>query len=237
MPRPSPSLSAPTGRVEAPIVIALLLFFSLSQTASFSQSAGNPPPCGDIGTPFGDYLVDKGKVAASESYHFTPQVESLIRGQSTTRVGGDIDFMLRNYPNHHRALVAMMRLGEKEKSPKPDGASLTVDCYFERAVRFRPKDSVSRVLYANYLAKNKRETDAALQLDQAASTDADNPFTQYTVGLIYLEMGRHEKALEQAHKALKLGFSRIELSNRLKTAGHWAEPAAIAARPSSAASQ
>ena len=63
------------------------------------QAQSAPSGCGELGTPFGDYLKDKAKVTMSESFHFTPEVESLTRGKSTVVIGGDIDFMLRNYPN------------------------------------------------------------------------------------------------------------------------------------------
>lgn len=178
-----------------------------------------------MGKPFGDYLKDKDRVAMSERFHFTPQVEALIRGQSSELIGADIDFMLVNYPNHHRALVAMMRLGEKEKTPQPKGAKYPIDCYFDRAIRFRRDDAVARMLYATYLSKNGRQAEASAQLEAAAKTAPDNPFTQYNIGLVYLEMKDYVRALEQAHKAYALGFPRTELRDRLKIAGHWKEPA------------
>ena len=202
------------------------------------QAQGTPSGCGELGTPFGDYLKDRAKVTMSESFHFTPEVESLTRGKSTVVIGGDIDFMLRNYPNHHRALVAMMRLGEKEKTPQPAGAVYSVACYFDRAIRFRPDDIVARMLYATYLSKNRREADASAQLEMAAKAAADNPFSHYNIGLIYLEMKNYDRALEQAHKAYGLGFARTELKDRLKSAGRWKdpEPAAPASSPEPSAS-
>jgi tetratricopeptide (TPR) repeat protein len=190
----------------------------------------DPTNC-PLGDPKGDYLKpgDKGKIAYSGGAHFTPQVEALIRGQSNEKIGRDIDFMLRNFPNHHRALVAMMRLGEKERTPQPNGASYSISCYFDRAVRFRPDDTVARMLYATYLSKNGRRAEASAQLEAAAKAAQDNPFTQYNVGLIYLEMKDYDKALEQAHKAYALGFPRAELRDLLKSAGHWKEPAPAAA--------
>jgi tetratricopeptide (TPR) repeat protein len=195
----------------------------------------DPTAC-PVGKPFGDYLKDKDKVAMSERYHFTPQVEALIRGQSSEKIGADIDFMLVNYPNHHRALFAMMRLGEKEKTPQPSGAKYPIDCYFDRAVRFRPDDAVAKMLYATYLSKSGRQADAGAQLEAAVKTAPDSPFTQYNVGLIYLEMKNYDRALEQAHKAYGLGFPRTELRDRLKSAGHWREPAPSPAAAPDAAS-
>ena len=182
-----------------------------------------------IGNTFGDYVKDRETAAKSERFHFTPKVEALIAGESTEVIGADLHFMLQNYPNHHRVLVAMVRLGDREKTQQPRGAQYTIDCYFSRAIRFNRDDVVARMLYADYLAKHGRPTDASAQLEGAAKLAADNPFTQYNVGLIYLEMKNYDKALEQAHKAYALGFSRPELRDRLKSAGRWKEPADAAA--------
>lgn len=186
-----------------------------------------------MGNTFGDYLKDKDKVTMSERYHFTPKVEALIAGESTEVIGADLHFMLQNYPNHHRVLVAMVRLGEREKTQQPRGAQYTIDCYFNRAIRFNRDDVVARMLYADYLAKRGRQADASAQLEVAAELAADNPFTHYNVGLVYLDMKNYDKALEQAHKAYGLGFSRPELRDRLKSAGRWKE-AADAAVPDAA---
>jgi tetratricopeptide (TPR) repeat protein len=207
-----------------------------------AQAQGQPDPsgCGKL-SPFGDYLVDKDKVAMSDAVHFTPEVEALIRGKSSNVIGADIDFMLRNYPNHHRALISMMKLGEKVKSPQPPGAMYTVECYFIRAIRFRSDDIVARLLYATYLTRNGREADATAQLEQAAKGAPDNPFSQYNIGLLYFDLKRYDRALEQAHKAMALGFPRQELKQKLVSAGQWQEPAPSASgvaapSPASAAS-
>jgi hypothetical protein len=188
--------------------------------------------CPFLGQPFGDYLVDKDKVQMSERFHFTPEVESLIRGKSDVRIGGDIDFMLSNYPNHHRALVAMMRLGEKLKSPQPAGARAPIECYFERAVRFRPDDLVARMLYATFLARNGRNDDASRQLELVKKLAPDDAFSQYNVGMIYMDMKDYDKALEQARRASELGFARADLRDRLKKVGRWKDPEPASSYPS-----
>lgn len=190
---------------------------------SAQAQQGAPSVCGELGHAL-DFQVDKDRAKGSEGFHFTPEVELLIRGKSTEQIGGDIHFMLTNFPNHHRALLAMMRLGEKEKTPQPRGAGYSVECYFDRALRFRPNDSVARMLYATYLQKNGRQADARAQLEVVTKAAAENPFTQYNAGLIYLEMKDYGRALEQAHKADALGFNRPELKDRLKIAGRWKEP-------------
>ena len=198
-----------------------------------SRAQANASGCPDLGRPFGDYLIDKDKVALSERFHFTPEVENLVRGKSSEKIGTDIDFMLSNYPNHHRALLAMMRLGEKLKTPQPPGARASVECYFVLALRFRRDDPVARMLYATFLVRNRREPEAAAQLEWVRKEVPDDPLAQYNVGLIYFDMKNYGKALEQAHRARELGLTRTDLRDQLKKAGQWKETGSAGAPASS----
>lgn len=194
--------------------------------------------CGGFGAGgFGpyDYRTRKDKLPIVEGFHFTPEVEMLIRGKSSANIADDIQYTLEVFPNHHRALVAMQRLSERLKTVQPPGAHYVLECYFERAVRFAPTDEVARLLYANYLVKEKRLDDARAQLQRTEALAADNAFTQFNLGLLYLELKDYDKAAEKAHAALALGLTRTELVDALKKAGKWretpAQPAASGAAP------
>jgi hypothetical protein len=185
-----------------------------------------------------DYRKDPDKLPIVLGAHFTPEVESLARGRTTTNPGGDIDYTLRAIPNNPRALVAMTRLGEKEKTQQPIGAKFIVECYFERAIRFAPDDQIVRMIYASFLIKNSRFPEAGVQLGAAAKLDEDNPFTQYNLGLLYFEMKDYGNALTQARLAYAQGLKQPELRDKLIAAGQWVEPAAEpASAPASAASE
>lgn len=205
-------------------LLAVLLAAAPLATVALAQS--NFSSCGSLDNPYGpfDYRVQKGKLNIVEQYHFTPNVESLVSGKSSIHVGGDLDYTLRASPNHHRALIAMMRLGEKLKTPQPQGLGYSVECYFERALRFRPDDSIARMIYATYLFKNSREPEAVRQLALASESAGDNPFTHYNIGLIYLDLKKYDQALAQAHKAYGLGFVQPVLREQLKKLGKWKEP-------------
>ena len=163
-----------------------------------------------------------------ESYHFTPAIEGLVRGEGAS-LGAEIAYTLQAFPNHHRALVAMMNLGIRVKAQQPPGASFTVECYFNRALRYRGDDTIVRILYARFLSLNSRKGEALRQLQVATESAGDNGFTHYNIGLTYLEMSEYPSALAEAHRASELGFMRPELKNRLVAAGKWAEPVAAAA--------
>lgn len=195
-----------------------------------------PPECGTLSTHYGpfDYTTDKPKLPIVENNHFTSNVENLVRGV-TGSLGGELSYTLRAFPNHHRALVAITKYGQRMKSERPGQLAYTISCFFERAIEFRPKDAIVRMLYASYLAKAGRMADAEAQLDTVVAQDINNAFTQYNLGLLFFEIGRHDRALAQAHKAMAMGMPRTELKDQLVAKGLWQEPAAAPAADAASA--
>lgn len=155
-----------------------------------------------------------------ESAHFTPGVESLTKG-STGTFGGDLDYTLRAYPNHYRALATMSRLQFKEKKPQPNGARWPVACYFERATRWRPNDANVRLVYGIHLFKDGFRKEAVEQLEMAVSLGLDTGNVHYNLGLALLETGDFEGAIRHAVRAYRLGFSLPALKTKLQKAGKW----------------
>ncbi len=202
---------------------ALLVLLLALPGAALAQATFSA--CGPLENHFGpyDYRSDRDKLAIVERFHFTGEVEALIRGTSGS-LEGDIGYTLRAFPNHHRALIAMMRYGDRLQSPQPKRAQYSIDCYFDRALRFRPDDHIVRVIFAGHLAKTGREPDAVKQLELATEGAKDNAFSHYNIGLAYFEMKQYDQALRQAHKARALGFPRGELKAKLEAVGRWAEP-------------
>ena len=213
------------------LLVGWLIVLSCNAPA-FAQS--NESNCGSLENPYGplDYRTDRANQAIVERAHFTPEVEALIRGKSNY-LGGDLDYTLRAIPNHHRALMAVMRYGEKVKSPQPNDLPRSVECYFERAIRFRPDDNVVRMIYATFLAKNVRESEAAHQLALATASAGDNAFSHYNIGLVYFDLKDYDKALLQAHKALALGFNQTALRDQLQAVGKWTAPEGSPTGPAS----
>jgi tetratricopeptide (TPR) repeat protein len=174
--------------------------------------------------PGGDYTNadDRAGLPVVEQFHFTPSVEGLIRGASGP-LGGDISYTLEHFPNHHRALAAMTRLALRDKSRKPHGARYTVDCFFDRALRYTPKDARVHSLYGGYLLALGRADDALEQLEQAAELEPENPTSHYNLGLLYLKKKDYDKARASAEKAYGMGFPLEGLKNKLIAAGQWRE--------------
>jgi uncharacterized protein (TIGR02996 family) len=178
-----------------------------------------------------DYRTDRGQpLYLVESAHFTAEVEQLIRGL-TGPLGQELDYTLRAFPNHHRALISVMRYGKKMKSPQPPNLRYPVECYFERAIRFRPDDTTAKMIYATFLFDNARPAEGDQQLEQVDRLAADNGFAHYNSGLIYFEHKQFDKALIQAQKALALGFPRTDLRDKLTSVGKWVPASAAASAP------
>lgn len=214
----------------------------------------NSEMCGSLKNGFGpfDYRADHQKPSLEsmgymekrilvEGAHFTPRVETLIGAQSGGQIGppgADIDYTLRAFPNNHRALISVIRLGEKERTDKPVGTKWTVECYLERAIRYASDDPIVRIIYATFLAKKRREPEALGQLDFASKLADNAGFTHYNVGLVLFDMKQFDKALISAHRALANGFTRPELGDKLKAVNQWQEPVAdVSIEATSAASE
>ena len=194
------------------------------------NAAGAPPApdCGELARhePGGDYTnaTDRQGLQVVEQYHFTSDVERLLRGASDT-LGGDIGYTLEHFPNHHRALAAMARLTLRGKGARPQGARYTVECYFDRALRLKPDDAKVRSLFGGYLLAIGQGPAALEQLREAARLEPDNATAQYNLGLLYLRQKDYAKARAAAEQAYALGFPLLGLKNKLSAAGHWQEPA------------
>lgn len=204
----------------------LALVLALGATAAQAQQVEENNPCGPLtGLHYGpyDYRTEKGKLRIVDLAHFTPPVEALIAG-ATGDLNSDLDYTLHASPNHHRALVSVMRLAARSKEAQLRGFQRSFYCFFERAVRFAPDDVVARMLFAQFLGQNKRVDDATRQLDLAIKLAPENAITQYNAGLVFLELGQYERALAQAHLAQSMGFARMELADGLKKANRWKEP-------------
>lgn len=185
-----------------------------------------PYECGNFHNNYGpfDYRTAKAQLGVVEQYHFNAQTESLAGGQ-TGAVGADISYTLRAFPNHHRALLSMIRLGERDKRELPMGASHTVKCFLTRAEVFRPDDYVVKMLSGIYLMNKGDEKGAVEKLEAAERLESADPNLQYNLGLAYFRLGRFEDALAHAHKAYGMGFALPGLKNMLKRAGKWRDPA------------
>lgn len=189
------------------------------------QPASCPPPTPGETEIFLDANdpANASHVALTEQYHFTPEVEQLVKGSSSV-MPMDIDFTLRHHPNHYRALWAMARWQLLHRIP-PEyvGKALPSECYFQRAIAFRPDDAQLYVLYAMSLHRAGRLEEAEAQYGRAEAIGANSAEYFYNRGLLELDLGHIDNAQAFADKAYSAGYPLPGLRNRLakaKGAGH-----------------
>lgn len=206
---------------------ALFCFVHPGFSGSAHADQSGAVACGPLENHFGpiDYRTaskkDKDMV---ENVHFTRAVETLASGATTISAGGDMAYTLHVFPNHHRALMALIKLGEKEKTIKPRGMRYTVPCYFDRAERFRPDDATVKSIFGVYLMRSGKNEEAQKKLEEALELAGDNANVYYNLGLSYYQMKLFDQSLKAAHRAYALGFPLPGLRDMLKRAGKWEEP-------------
>ena len=174
-----------------------------------------------------------------ESGHFGSKTFELARLGDWCFYWGDLDYTLRAFPNHPRALVAMAEYLEtrqacetkRSSSSSPEDLAAEIekglwrehnaDFYFQKAIEFRPQYAATHVLYGKYLRKAGRRDDALEQFADAEKLEPQSADAQYYLGLIYLDKGDNAKAKQHAERAYRLGQQQTELKERLVKAGLW----------------
>ncbi len=209
----------PSRNFSLTILVALIPFVCSAQDYNTA--------CGSLTNHYGPFDYRTASAAGKrlvEGAHFTPKVESLAGGNTSITAGGDMNYTLRVFPNHHRALMAVIKLGEKEKKIRPRGMDYSVACWFDRAERFKPDDGMVKAIHGIYLIRSGKPSEAVKKLEEAIELAGDNPNILYNLGLAYCDLKLYDKALENAHRAYAAGFPLPGLRNKLKQAGKWQEP-------------
>ena len=157
-----------------------------------------------------------------ESYHFTPEVEALVRGKSAS-VGGDIDYTLRAFPNHPRALWAYVRLHlsrdrdeyQEQKRQQAQSGGAPPECYFNRALVAIPDDPIVSKIYGIYLHRVGELEEAMNQYQRAETGMEGDAELAYNMGLLYFELGDISEAKRYAMKAERLGYPLQGLQRKI----------------------
>jgi len=224
-------------RTESSRTSGLVLLALLGITAMHSASAADQDDsidelmaaanCGTLENHYGpfDYTNPSHvaeKLPIVEMYHFNSDVESLRTGMSADIPGPDLDYTLQAFPNHHRALYAMGLLALRNAGERvPPGASFSGDCYFQRAISFRPDDPVVRLIASIYLSRSHRVDEAIEQLETALEFSENNAEIHYNLGLLYEKSGLDELALKHARLAYELDYPLPGLRHILERKGVW----------------
>jgi tetratricopeptide (TPR) repeat protein len=118
----------------------------------------------------------------------------------------------------------MSRLSFKEKRSKPNGARFTVDCYFDRAMQWRPEDASVRLVWGIHLLKTGNQKGGIEQLEKALSLGLDSGNAHYNLGLAFFEVGEYSRSASHAIRAYQLNFALPGLKEKLRKIGKWPSP-------------
>jgi tetratricopeptide (TPR) repeat protein len=226
-------------RIVVTAALMVLVGFALPPAARAQQQATN---CGSLQNAYGPYDYSNAsdranKLPVVEQFHFDAGIEQLkghlTKAGGVPMLGGDIDYTLRAFPNHHRALWAMVRYNLEKTPLTRTPMRYTPDCYFDRAMRWRPQDPVVRMIYGMYLHKVHRNDEALTRYQEALELDPNSAETHYNLGLLLVDLERWDEAVEHAKRAYELGHGLPGLRMKLERAGHW--PGETAASPQAAA--
>jgi len=216
--------------------IALLIILVVAtnlQAVEYESSEylgrSSAPFCGElkVGTQYGPYdytnAYERNRyLPVVERAHFTSNIQNLIKGE-TGSIGGDIGYTLRTFPNHYPALISFAKLVLRDKTAvRPHDELYSVECYFDRAMRFKPGDANVHMIYANYLGRlGGRRNDAIEQYQEAVRLQPENAVINYNLGLMYLKEKDYEQAISYAKIAYGLNFPLPGLRNKLMKTGKW----------------
>lgn len=168
--------------------------------------------------------IDPKHLQLVEGAHFQPDVEFLEEKphRSSYSPWPDLDYTLRAWPNHPRALLSMIRFQQqinlkltKHEAPVP------AECYLQRAIHFNPEYSIPYALYGYYLHKVGKLDDADKQYKKAMELEPDNAKHAYSYSELLIDMKEYEKALEYAKIAYQNGKPPQTLKNKLVKLGIW----------------
>jgi tetratricopeptide (TPR) repeat protein len=207
---------------------ALGLLLSLANAGP--SLAAVPYECGSLENPYGPYdytnpVHYRDRLEIVEIHHFQRFVEALEVDHLGRPPGGGLDYTLRAFPNHHRALFALARLQARNPGQRMlPGTQWPTYCYFERAVNFAPTDANAHLLYGIFLSKIGAPMDKVRpRYEKAVELAPDSAEVHYNYGLMLANAGEPRKALEHAKLAYDIGYPLPGLRDKLIRAGVWDE--------------
>ena len=219
---------------------ALFLLIPLESNAQMAngQQCGNPHDSPGKYGPFDYRAAPPAQRHLVEDAHFTPYIQDLaLNGFTSLKprvkeefgsveqvIGGNFDYTLYAFPNHPQALYAMglWQLKSRDKSVQDFQRMLTgsnirpAECYFLRALLFKPDDAQVRQVFGIFLHKAKALQRAEEQYLAALDLAPDSAEAHYNLGLLYVDMGKYDQAARESARAKELGYPLKGLQRKLE---------------------
>jgi Tfp pilus assembly protein PilF len=163
-----------------------------------------------------------------ERYHVVP-AEEKIRTKFYSAARGDVDFVLRYFPNHPKGLLLLAQMCAEGVTQHCD-----LDGVFEKAIAINPNVAGTYVTQGVYLHRVKRYREAIASYQRALAIDPNSINGHYNLALAYVETKQYDLANQEAQRAYALGAPFPGLRDRLKHVGQW-KPVAASPAPQSGA--
>jgi Tfp pilus assembly protein PilF len=161
-----------------------------------------------------DSAYVKSQVRLVEQFHFSADVE-MLRAGSTGMLPHDLEYTLNSIPNHYRALAAYSTW--ELKNPQPARArERSAECWFQRAINFRPDDPQLHTLFGTFLHRAGRLAEAGAEYETAEKMGSNSAELFYNRGLLELDRGNVDVARSYAERAYALGYPLPGLRNKLE---------------------
>jgi tetratricopeptide (TPR) repeat protein len=219
----------PNGKDDTSALARLLVFAVLALTVLAPSARAQAPT---------DYYVTRSDRAAAnlleqvEKYHLGPGVQN-TRANQYQHAHGELDFILRYFPNHPQALMLMSEVCVKWKHP----GLCNPEAYFQNALQINPEAADTYTLHGIYLQNTGRLDQAIESYKKALARNPTSMNAHYNLGLAYVGKKNYAQANEHAQQAYALGMTLPGLRNMLTKAGAWkplpeaAAPPAVGATP------
>lgn len=211
-------------------IAGLALCLMLGMTSVGEVLAQTYNDCGSLENAYGpfDYTNPEHfakKLPIVEDGHFDLGVEQLEghmgKSNGFASLAGDIDYTLRAFPNHHRAIYTMIRYYTERVAHGAAKMRFSAECYFDRAIRFAPDDATIRMLHGVYLHKVGKPAASRAAYEVALKLAPNSAEVNYNAGLMYAELREYDLAVKHAQRAYELGYPLQGLRNKLRRLGVW----------------
>ncbi len=213
------------------IPFILTMIFSAQSFANneywVGESFGNKPCKGKVGG-YGPYDYTqrhrlKKELRLVEGAHFDENVESLSAGAKLESRNPlpDIDYTLRAFPNHHRALNTIITYQLRQDQVFNWEDTQPAECYLQRAIYFSPKDPMAHMLYGILLHRTNHYDKALQEYETALNLSPQNAQLQYNYALLLVDLERFDEARDLATTLYQRQFPLMGLKKQLIAAGHW----------------
>jgi Tfp pilus assembly protein PilF len=112
----------------------------------------------------------------------------------------DLDFVLRYFPNHPKALLLIGSKARLQNDP------VLAVRYFEKAVSLYPQHAITHAQYGEFLVSVNKIDAGIEKLKRALAIDPDLAVAHAWLAEAYFKQGKPQLGMESYKKARKLGY-------------------------------